>query len=164
MKKTTIVLIIFSFVLILSGCDGIGEEKQNDGVAPPLPSSSQAVAPDSPMTSAIQKADKIEVVHFHGVNQCFSCITVGKFALKTIQERFPKEYKNGTIVFRDINGELPENQDIVIKYQARGSSLFVNAITDEQENMQEDVRVWRLVNDEQAFMDYFEGKLKELLG
>jgi len=111
-----------------------------------------------------QKADKIEVVHFHATQQCYSCITVGKYALKTIQERFPKEYENGMIVFRDINAELPENRDTVIQYQARGSSLFVNGITGGQDHIQEDVRVWRLVNDEQAFMDYFEGKLKELLG
>jgi len=158
-KLTIIILAFLVMSFALTGCDG-----QTGDTANTASKTTPSANAEDMMSQDIQKADKIEVVHFHGVNQCFSCITVGKFALKTIQERFPKEYKNGTIVFRDINGELPENQDTVIKYQARGSSLFLNAITDEQENMQEDVRVWRLVNDEQAFMDYFEGKLKELLG
>jgi len=149
-------LIIASFVL--SGCDGQGDK------ASTAPQPSPTASAEGLMTSAIQKADKIEVVHFHATQQCYSCITVGKYALKTIQERFPKEYEDGTIVFRDINAELPENRDTVIRYQARGSSLFVNGITGGQDHIQEDVRVWRLVNDEQAFMDYFEGKLKELLG
>jgi len=109
-------------------------------------------------------AEKIEVVHFHATQQCWSCITVGEYALKTIKEKFPEEYKNGTIVFRDINGELPENKDMVIKYQARGSALFVNAITAGQDNIEEDVTVWRLVSNESQFISYFQNKLNKLLG
>ena len=109
-------------------------------------------------------AEKIEVVHFHGTRQCWSCITVGEYALKTIQDKFPEEYKNGTIVFMDINVELPENEDIVVRYQARGSSLFVNAITDGRDNIKEDTIVWQLVGDEGKYINYFEDKLKSLLG
>jgi len=111
-----------------------------------------------------QPAEKIEVVHFHATQQCWSCITVGEYAFKTIKEKFPEEYKNGTIVFKDINGELPKNKDIVIKYQAGGSSLFVNAITNGKDNIEEDVTVWRLVVNEGQFINYFQNKLSKLLG
>jgi len=117
-----------------------------------------------PMSTAKTLAEKIEVVHFHATQQCWSCITVGEYALKTIKEKFPEEYKNGTIVFRDINGELPENRDMVIKYQAGGSSLFVNAITAGKDNIKEDVTVWRLVSNESQFISYFQDKLNKLLG
>ncbi len=109
-------------------------------------------------------ADKIEVVHFHGTQQCWSCITVGEYALKTIKEKFPEEYKNGTIVYKDVNGELPENSPIVTKYQARGSSLFINAIANGQDNITEDVNVWRYVGNESQFTNYFQNKLNTLLG
>ena len=149
--KSGIIILTLAFSsLFLMGCDN----KNSAG------SSSDAGVI---MSETIKKADKIEVVHFHATQQCWSCITVGKYALKTIQERFPKEYKKGIIVFRDINGELPENRDLVIKYQARGSSLFVNAIADGQDQIAEDVRVWRLIASEQAFMDYFENQLREFL-
>ena len=118
----------------------------------------------APMSTTSQPADKIEVVHFHATQQCWSCTTVGEFALKTIKERFPEEYQNGTIVFKDINAELPENRTIVTKYQASGSSLFVNAIIGDRDAIKEDTTVWRLVSNEQQFMDYFETKLKTLLG
>ncbi len=114
-------------------------------------------------TAAI-KADKIEVVHFHATQQCWSCVTVGKYVLKTIKNKFPEEYENGTIIFKDINGELPENRDMVMKYRAGGSSLFVNAITDGKDKIEEDVTVWRLVNNESRFINYFENKLNKLLG
>lgn len=117
-----------------------------------------------PMSTAKISAEKIEVVHFHATQQCWSCITVGEYALKTIKEKFPEEYKNGTIVFKDINGELLENRDMVMKYQARGSSLFVNAITAGKDNIEEDVTVWRLVSNENQFISYFQNKLNKLLG
>jgi len=119
---------------------------------------------ESLMSIAKVSAEKIEVVHFHGTHQCWSCITVGEYALKTIKEKFPEEYKNGTIVFRDINGELPENREMVIKYQARGSSLFINAIINGKNNIEEDVTVWRLVSNESQFINYFQDKLNKLLG
>ena len=53
---------------------------------------------------------------------------------------------------------------MVIKYQAGGSSIFVNAIIDGKDNIEEDVNVWRLVSDEQQYKNYFENKLKKLLG
>jgi hypothetical protein len=120
-----------------------------------------ATATDS---KSINPADKIEVLHFHATQQCWSCTTVGKYALKTIQEKFPEEYKNGIIVFKDVNGELPENKELVMKYRAGGSSLFINAISNGVDNIEEDVTVWRLVSNEQQFLNYFETKLKKLLG
>jgi hypothetical protein len=117
-----------------------------------------------PMSTTKISAEKIEVVHFHATQQCWSCITVGEYALKTIKEKFPEEYKNGIIVFKDINGELPENKDLVMKYQAGGSSLFVNAITAGKDNIKEDVTVWRLVSNESQFISYFQDKLNKLLG
>ena len=108
-------------------------------------------------------AEKIEVIHFHATQQCWSCITVGEYALKTIKEKFPEEYASGAIVFRDIDAELPENRDLVVKYQARGSALFVNAITAGKDNIEEDVAVWRLVSNESQFISYFQDKLNKLL-
>jgi len=110
-----------------------------------------------------EKAEKIEVVHFHAAQQCWSCITVGKYALKTIEEKFPEEYRNGAIIFKDINAESSENNEIVMKYQARGSSLFVNAVVDGKDNIEEDVSVWRLVSNESQFINYFQNKLSSLL-
>ena len=109
-------------------------------------------------------ADKIEIVHFHGTQQCWSCVTVGDYALKTIKEKFPEEYKSGKITYQDVNSELTENQELVKKYQSRGSSVFFNIITDDQDHIIEDVTVWRLVNNESRFIEYFAGKLNSYLG
>ncbi|MFH1597894.1 MAG: nitrophenyl compound nitroreductase subunit ArsF family protein [Patescibacteria group bacterium] len=146
LKKSLFLFLLSLSVLILAGCGQTGGNQSVES------------------SSVDLGADRIEVVHFHATQQCWSCITVGELALKTIQEKFPEEYKNGLIVFKDINGELPENKNIVIKYQASGSSLFINAITNGSDNIQEDTTVWRYVSNETQFINYLENILKTLLG
>ncbi|PJC68220.1 hypothetical protein CO015_04765 [candidate division WWE3 bacterium CG_4_8_14_3_um_filter_42_11] len=126
-------------------------------------SSSQYSQNTNPETQNL-KADTIEVVHFHATQQCWSCITVGKYALKTIEEKFPDEYANGKIVYKDINVESPENKEIARRYQATGASLYINAIKNGKDFIEEDTTVWRLINSESQYTTYFEGKLKTLLG
>jgi hypothetical protein len=47
--------------------------------------------------------EKVEVYHFHGTNQCYSCKTVGNYAEETINTYFANELKSGKIVFGHIN-------------------------------------------------------------
>lgn len=118
---------------------------------------------NSANTQPLGNVDKIQVVHFHGTQQCWSCITVGEYAEKTIKEKFPVDYNSGKIEYLDINGELPENSAIVNKFGATGSSLFINVIRDGKDYISEDVEVWRLVSNEQNFINYFENKLNNYL-
>jgi len=162
MKKNVFISILIGFILVVGFLVVKGSGKSNHTSSEVLSSSS--ISPTVIPQISVIPADKIGVIHFHGTQQCWSCITVGKYALKTIKEKFPNEYENGKIVFKDINGELPENRDIVIKYQASGSSLFINAIRNGQDNIEEDVTVWRLISNENQFVDYFQNKLNNLLG
>jgi hypothetical protein len=153
LSVAVIAVVLLSLVIAKNKNGNVAKEEQ-----PVLQSS------DSKDVQKITPVDKIEVVHFHGTQQCVSCISVGKFALETIKIKFPTEYESGKIVFKDINGELSENQEIVLKYQARGSSLFINAIRGDVDDIKEDTTVWRLVSDESKYVLYFEDKLKTLLG
>lgn len=114
-------------------------------------------------TKKYGNVDKIQVVHFHAIQQCWSCITVGEYAEKTIKEKFPEEYASGRIEYLDVNIELVKDSAIVKKFGANGSSLYINVIIDAKDNISEDVQVWRLVSDEQSFIRYFEGKLEGYL-
>ena len=149
MKKKNIIFIflalaVFMIVFVFAGKKEAGQEQV--------------------LSSNLAPADKIEVVHFHGTYQCWSCITVGEYALKTIEEKFADEYASGKITFKDVNAELKENQETVAKYQARGSSLFVNAIRNGEDEIEEEITVWRLVSNEEQYISYFENRLRSLLG
>jgi len=118
---------------------------------------------NSANTQSSVNVDKIQVVHFHATQQCWSCITVGEYAEKTIKEKFTEEYESGKIEYLDINIELSENSAIVNKFGASGSSLFINVIRDGKDNISEDAQVWRLVSNEQNFINYLEDKLEGYL-
>lgn len=108
-------------------------------------------------------AEKIEVIHFHATQQCWSCTTVGDFTEKSLKNRFAEEVEEGKIVFKSINYELLENSEITQKYKAYGSSLFINLIYDGKDHISEDVQVWRLVNSEIQFREYLGDKLEKHL-
>lgn len=115
-------------------------------------------------TVKIIHADKIEVVHFYGNRQCPSCKAIGDWSQKTIKEKFPQEYAAGTIVFKQINVDLPENAAIVNQFKARGSALFFNVIKGKDETILEDSKVWRLVDNEAEFMTYVADTIQNYLG
>ncbi len=57
---------------------------------------------------------------------------------KNNQKNSLKNTKAEKLLFKDINGELPENRSLVMKYRASGSSLFVNAVKNGEDNIEED--------------------------
>jgi hypothetical protein len=108
--------------------------------------------------------EKLEIIHFHGTNQCYSCKTVGNYAEETINTYFSNELKSGRIVFGHINGELPENSVLVKKYGATGSSLWIGVYyKDGKFTKEENVNVWYKINDKQDYMNYLKGVIESKL-
>lgn len=123
----------------------------------PIPSQSdQNIVPT-------MKADKIEVFLFHATQRCTTCIAIGRLAGETVNEYFQPEIKDGKIEFKEINIDLPENKELATKFQASGSALFINAISNGQDNIAEDVNVWRLTQNETQFKNYLKEKIDNLL-
>lgn len=147
MNKVTIFMLLLIAVLLLLNFSN--KSRSNDSLA---------------AETKVEIADRLEIVNFFGTQRCVSCLTIGKFTKKTLETKFAPELESGKIIFKEINGELPENREIAAKYQARGSSLFINAIRDEQDYITEDVTVWRLVGSEAQFSSYLENKINKLLG
>ncbi|MCX6773910.1 MAG: nitrophenyl compound nitroreductase subunit ArsF family protein, partial [Candidatus Micrarchaeota archaeon] len=86
--------------------------------------------------------DKVEVIHFHATNQCYSCITVGKYAEETVNTYFSEELKNGKITFAHVNIDLPENQELVKKYEVTGSSLMIGVYNKDGFRKEANANVW----------------------
>ena len=108
--------------------------------------------------------EKIEVYHFHGTHQCYSCKTVGAYAEETINTFFADELASGKIVFGHINGELPENQELVKKYEATGSSLWIGTYTsDGKFSKEQNTNVWYKIGNKQEYLDYLKGIIDKRL-
>lgn len=145
-----IIGVIFLFVL-LAGCSTSSDSSVT----------ANAVATESEAGEI--NIDKLEVYHFHGKNQCYSCITIGDYAEETVNTYFSEELESGVIAFDHINGELPENRDLVMKYGATGSSLWLGTYDGDSFEAEQNVQVWYKVNDKQAYMDYLKGVIEQKL-
>lgn len=153
--------ILFAGLLV---CASLATHKTNDAKSNGVPSSNaESKIEREGEKPVIRQADKIQVFLFHTTHRCYSCITIGQFAKKTVEQKFPDELKSGRIEFREINIDLSENKELADKFRASGSSLFLNPIVEGTDNIEEDTRVWRLVSDEQAFISYLSDKLKAWL-
>lgn len=108
--------------------------------------------------------DKLEIYHFHSTNQCYSCKTVGAYAEETVNTFFPEELKDGKIVFGHINGDLPENGELVMQYKATGSSLWLGIYTkDEQFKAEQNTNVWYKINNKIEYMNYLREVIEQKL-
>jgi len=108
--------------------------------------------------------DKLEIYHFHGNHQCYSCLTVGDYAEETVKTYFADELESGKIIFGHINAELPENRDLVMKYGATGSSLWIGVYRkDGSFSKEENINVWYKINNKEEYMAYLKGIIEQKL-
>lgn len=143
---TILVLIITSSALIISGCTANTDTK-----------------PASYADINGLSIQKIEVIHFHGTQQCSSCILLGQYAEETVNTYFSKELESGKITFDHINYDLPQNNELVMKYGVTGSSLWLGVYDENGFHKEENINVWYKLDNKQDFMNYLTGLLEKRL-
>ncbi|MFH1587236.1 MAG: nitrophenyl compound nitroreductase subunit ArsF family protein, partial [Candidatus Diapherotrites archaeon] len=141
-KKKIAFIIALLAILVISGClantDSNEPQDCTDSTACSLTQAEQNETPQE-----LSDIEKIEVYHFHGTNQCYSCKTVGEYAEETIKTYFANELESGKIVFGHINAELPENQELAKKYEVTNASLWIGTYTsDGKFNKEQNSNVW----------------------
>jgi hypothetical protein len=142
------------FVVVLIFTAGCTDASPHLGVATATPLST--ISSNSPV-------ERVEVYHFHGNQQCTSCIAVGDLAEKTVNTNFKDELASGRLVFAHINTELPENYALASKYGVTGSSLWIGVYDANGFHKKEDIRVWSLIGNKDAYSTYLSGIITKLL-
>ena len=161
--KHYLLLFLFGFALLLAGCVNVNQSAGNSSSAnlsnSPIDSSTCGVS-NNCNESSVSSINKVEVIHFHGTSQCYSCITVGAYAEETVNTYFADELKSGKITFAHINGKLPENQELVAKYGVTGSSLWIGVYDDKGFHKEENTNVWYKISNKESYMTYLKGVLE----
>ena len=75
----------------------------------------------------------IEVFDFHTTNRCVTCKAIEANTKYTLETYFAKELKSGKITFKIINIDEKVNEKLAEKFQASGTSLFLNVISAKKE-------------------------------
>ncbi len=152
--------IMFTLILMISlvGCNTTIESSSE--CADDASCGIETLTKESIMKSNVEK---IEVYHFYGANQCFSCKTIKKFAEKTVNTYYSDLLKSGKMEFKSINVDLFENQEVSTKYGATGSSLWIGTYINGEFHKEQNTNVWYKINDDEDFTSYLKGVLDKRL-
>ncbi len=82
----------------------------------------------SSLESGKASINKIEVFNFHSTRRCMTCNAIEANTKYTLETYFMEELKTGTITQQTINIDEEKNEKIAEKYEASGTSLYLNII------------------------------------
>lgn len=113
----------------------------------------------------IKKNTKLLVYYFHITNRCQTCTKIEATTKKILEQDYKTQIENGTIIFKSFNVDLPENKDLVKKYQAYGATLAFNYVVSEKEAGIEDLTgmAFSKINNEALFTKELKAKIDEAL-
>lgn len=150
-KLTGALILCALFFTLFAGCTGTdsGDESQ--------------VKNKTHNTSKLPDITKVELYHFHGDQQCYSCVTLGDMAEKVVNTYYPDEISSGKLVFDHINAEEPQNRELAEKYEVVSSSLMIGVYTKDSFTKQDLVGAWYKIGNETEYTSYLTGILDPFL-
>lgn len=80
-------------------------------------------------TTVDKSISKIEVIDFHSTHRCMTCNAIEENTKYTLKKYFLVELKDKKITFKTINVDEKANESIAEKFEATGTSLFLNVIS-----------------------------------
>ena len=119
------------------------------------PATKQKQETPSPLTEVKSQNSKVIAYYFHGTYRCSTCRTIEEYSHDAIQTYFAKELGNGSLEFRPVNVDEPENKHFIQDYQLVTRSLVLSLMSDGKEKKWKNLPdVWKLVRDKEKFYQY----------
>jgi hypothetical protein len=130
--------------------------KTPDGV--PAPSAARAKSqPSMPDRTVV-------AYYFHGNFRCQTCRKIEAFSGEAVKSGFPEDLKAGRLEWRVINVEEPGNEHFIQDYQLFSKSLVLVAKEGSKQTRWKNLqRVWTLVGDKDAFIQYVQVEIRAYL-
>jgi hypothetical protein len=98
---------------------------------------------------------KIIVYYFHGTYRCPSCLQIEAWSFDAIQEKFAQALEEGTMTWKTIDIDKPENGHFVKEYEISTQSLIIVEMTGKKQKRHKNLaKVWEYLPDQQAFYNY----------
>lgn len=170
-KQNSLFLLILTgmviSLLLVAGCTNTSPNQDENKLSSSTPSSIKPssgiqsfntlslnkLAPNSNI-ALNNTVERVEIFHFHPAQQCYSCKTLGNYTEETVNTFFTHELSSGKLVFKHISINLPENADLVKKYEVTGSSLWIGVYNETGFHKEQNVNVWYKIDNKEEFMQY----------
>lgn len=141
--KKTILLILFLLAIHSSYC-------QNNG---------DTIISNNPSNL------RVRVLYFHITNRCHTCYSIEEQLRGVLFGNFSEKISNGMMELFIINADLPENKELVKKYDAYGATLAITGFAQGKETATTDLTGWAFqkINKTDTFRKELKEKIDELL-
>ena len=109
--------------------------------------------------------DGVIAYYFHGNTRCVTCETIEAYAHEAIEKGFADELRSGRIQWRVVNYEQPQNTHFTTDYDLIAPTVvLVEMAEGKQKRWKNLVRVWELVGEKEAFVDYVQEQTRAMVG
>jgi hypothetical protein len=131
----------------------------------PATKSSDDGAEQTANQAAIDPDNQIVVYYFHGTRRCKTCRTIEANAEEVVRSGFAKELESGSLAWKVVNYDEPENEHFIKEFGLVSASLVV-VETDGDEPVRFEVlqKAWSLVRDKSGFDRYVRQSILAYLG
>jgi len=154
--KTIITVLLLLFVALSVGYLVI----QNTNQKPITENESQQTI--SPETG--KPAHRFVAYYFHGNARCVTCQTLEAYAAEAFSLAFQKEFDNGILEWQVVNTDEPENEHYINEYNlSHQMVVLVEMENGQQTNWKSLEKIWDLVNDKTAYLEYIQSETKSYL-
>jgi len=107
---------------------------------------------------------EVVLYYFHGTRRCNTCRTIESYAQQALESKFNDQLQAGSLQWKVINTDEPDNEHFVTDFGLVSSSLvLVESEGDDvvrHEILQE---AWTLVRDEPRFIEYVQKSVQGYL-
>lgn len=154
-----------TYLLIRAGNGTNRTEGQPGGRAAPAVASAAAETPASLAKGPARPAHRVIAYYFHGTFRCPSCRRIELYTQEALETAFADALRDGRLEWRVLNVDEPDNAHYINDYKLYTRSVVLSDLRDGKEVRWKNLdRVWRLLGDKEAFLDYVRGEVAAYLG
>ena len=167
MKSKTIIRTLLLAFVVVSAAALISQELRRHSEAHPAAAPAPSPAPNStasPGANATQPAHQVIAYYFHGNYRCPNCLKIEAYSREAIQTGFSSELKNGSLEWRVVNVDEPENRHFIQDYQLYTKSVILSDLHQGRQTRWKNLdQVWTFLPDKSAFVNYVAAEVRGYL-
>jgi len=141
---------------------------RDDKASPPAaaaPGTEAAARPAEARPAEAASNPRVIAYYFHGTQRCATCRKLEAYSHEAITLGFAPQLRDGSLEWRVVNTDEPENQHFVNDYKLYTRSLVIVRM---QQGRQADwknlEKIWDLVDDKSEFLEYVQREIGAYMG
>jgi hypothetical protein len=112
-----------------------------------------------------QEGRYVIAYYFHGDKRCVTCRTIEAYAAEAITTGFAERIDKGDMIWQVVNVDATGNEHFVDDYMLASKTVVLVEVVDGEETKWEQLnKVWELVDDKEAFVEYVQESAAEFAG